>query len=212
MNDHRRLELERFFDGESPGPEAAAVEGGLAADPAAARYLAELDALRRLANRHDPAAGHPGLGGLPTIPFNTPSRNWWRPAVAAAAVLAAAIGWGLSRDSVEVPTRTTQMPKLVEASPAPRSVPEGGESPEVAWHRWANAKPRRPEVAGRALWQSAGRRRPAALEVLTLELANAPPGSAGRLQRAAAVRVAAPGGRARPEPRHHAAPDAEPRL
>jgi len=253
MNDDRRLELERFLDGELPAPEAAAVGAGLPIDPAAARYLGELGALRRLANRHDPAAASPAapikapaprrlaatagaalsvrvadligraatraerrLSDRPTIPLPAPPRaaRWLAAVAATAASVAILIPWALSRG----PTRDHAPPSIAPPvvagpppvpRPIPVPVPDGGESPEVAWHRWANREPRRPEVAGRALWQSAGRHRPAALEVLTLELANAPAAAAGRLQRAAAVRVAAPGGRPRPEHRHHPAPDAE---
>ena len=197
MNDAQRLELELEFDGERP---AAAP---LAIDPAAARYRDELRALRRLANLHDPA------GRLP-LPFpRSPRRRRLLSAAAAVAAGVAALVVGEAMRGPAAPRPLAPIAPRLASTAVARVSSLGGPSPEMAWHEWANQPARRPELAGWALWRSAGRHRPPGLEVLTLELVNAPSRSAARLHRAAAVRVASPGGRPRLDHRHHPVPDPE---
>ena len=56
MNDRRRLELERYFDGELPLDRRAEVARLLLEDGEARRYLGRLARLRDLARTQQPAA------------------------------------------------------------------------------------------------------------------------------------------------------------
>ena len=189
IDEERLLELNRFFDGELPEPARSILARGLAYDAEAIHHLDALHRLRRLANRHDPASGVTTLG-----PWRRRRGVSWRKAAVAAAVVAL-IGWPKSPGH---PDRPPQPVGDVEVATAER--PESpGPSPEVALHRWSNSEARRPEPAARALWQSSRRARRPGLEVLALEMANAPPGAADRLQRDALSRRPGPYPRPRSE-------------
>jgi hypothetical protein len=72
---------------------------------------------------------------------------------------------------------------------------------EVELYTWANRNRRRPETAAGAVLLSRSRpgRRPAALEVLALDLANASPALAEELEPLALLHKSPPGGRGRME-------------
>jgi hypothetical protein len=200
MNDEARLELERYFDGELPADRHAEVARLLSEDHEARVYLDRLAGLRALAQRHDPAAGRPA--GL--VAISLPSRprrvRAWAIAVAALAVSIAALVVGRNHSTSEAP----DAPNLRVVA-GPTQVPPEPNPPirthEVALYTWANTAQRRPEPAASALLlpRMYSGKRPAAVEILALELANATTELAGKLEPLALLHKPAPGGRSRNE-------------
>jgi len=200
MNDRARVELERYFDGELPADRCAKVARLLAEDLDAGAYWDRLARLRVLAQRHDPAAGC--LTGSVVIPLSSrPQRvcAWAIAAAASAASIAAALA--LRNDS------TSEMPgapNLVVVA-GPTQVPPGPNptirTQEVALYTWANSAQRPPEPAVSALLLPSMRsaKRPAAVEILALDLANAATNVTGTLEPLALLHKPAPGGRSRNE-------------
>jgi anti-sigma factor RsiW len=193
MTDARRWELERYFDGELPEPHRGRVRRSLAAEAEAQRYLHQLRQLRSLAQC-----------GRAIDPFSAPLRRWHRvrwALAASAAIVACGLALRAERGSprgepsdVSSPTPrvSARLEMLAEIEPGPTS--------EVELFRWANQSRRRPDGPARFVLAplSRTRKRSPAREILALELANAPPGSAAGLQKVAVLHRAAFRARARP--------------
>ncbi len=191
MNEHRRLELERLFDGELPPGEADRVRASLADDPLANRYLARLAKLRELCRQ--PVAQDSSQG--PAIyrrertaqPATAGHKNlWW--ATAAAVVIAA----GLASAYFALPRRNSPNSMPAPAQVA-RRLPGGGlqshERPDtsalVSIHRLDNQGGPVAVDAGRQwlLAAASPAQRDFATEVLVLELANRRPELCDELER-----------------------------
>jgi len=200
MNDRARLELEQYFDGELPADRRAKVARLLAEDHEASAYWDRMARLRALAQRHDPAAGYPV--GLVATPLPSRSRRVCASAIAAGALVASITALVVWRDhsSSGVPGA----PNLVVVA-GPTQVPPVSNptirSPEIAFFTWANSAQRPPEPAASALLLSRMRsaKRPAAVEILALDLANAATNVAGLLEPLALLHKPAPGSRSRNE-------------
>jgi hypothetical protein len=188
VNDERRRILERLFDGEPVELDP----GDAGDDPESLAYLRRLSLLRQLALVHDPAAAAPSRQALFVPPR---SRQRIR-----AAILALAASVLFMTFMVHHGRRTGPEPASIPAAPAWPAAGKGVvdarkagfRSPrpplEVELYRWANAcSPYQEDAAGVALSRAGSLEgRPAAREILVLELANAAPGSAVKLPRAVA--------------------------
>jgi hypothetical protein len=180
VNDERRLELERYFDGELHLDRHAEIARLVSEDGETRLYLRRLARLRDLARSHELAAGRPASRVLTPPP---PRSRAPRGPVVAAAALAAGVAlmvvWRI-RTAPEGPGAATSV------APAPIVVPfeRPASIPEVELYTWANRSRRRPEAAASAILFSGARsgKRPAAAEVLALDLANAAPGLAEELE------------------------------
>jgi hypothetical protein len=192
MTDERRLELERFFDGELPPDRQAEAARLVAEDGDARLYVDRLARLRALARAHESAAAaRPSRRRIPLVLAGAA-------AALAASVAALVVWWG--RTASEASTAPGSAAVVV---PALIAVPSGRFGPirEVELYTWANRNRRRPETAAGAVLLSRARpgRRPAALEVLALDLANASPTLADELEPLALIHKSPPGGRGRME-------------
>ena len=192
MNDEGRLELERYFDGELPADRRTEIARLLAGDAEARRHLGRLARLRSLARSRGPAMSR-GVPSLAPRPLTRAIRNAATAALAAS--LAAVILWR-GGPAPDVPDAVGPPPIIVSApgaTVAERPVP----IPEVKLYTWANQDRRPPETAANVVLRSSGRarRRPAAVEVLALDLANATPERADDLEPLALLHKAPPGGR-----------------
>jgi tetratricopeptide (TPR) repeat protein len=197
VNEDRRCELERFFDGELPDDHHARVTRELAADKEAARYLETLGWLRDLARRHDPIASSPASRS-PIGPWSTAMLRPWRwAALASLAACFLALAWWAGRRSVP------PMP----GSPSSIAAQSGTPNPVISGR--SPAQERSSDVPrGRRLRfatvLSGHRAAPSEDEVLALDMANAPPEASTRLSREAVERLTEPAGnphsRARVEP------------
>ncbi|MDR3633172.1 MAG: hypothetical protein P4L84_04995 [Isosphaeraceae bacterium] len=176
MNDARRLLLERYFDGELAAAEQDELRRDLADDPAALRHLDQLALLRTLARAHDPSV-QPALAAPKTAVVQPAWRFAIPIALAAAASLVLMLtapgerpaGRGLAPSVAALPKSSA----VVEARPA--ALRSRAANPlEVELIRLANTPSRRPERAARAVLSRGSplQRRPAAREILALELAN----------------------------------------
>jgi hypothetical protein len=192
MNDQTRQALERYFDGELSADDAD-LAFRLSREAEARRYLDQLAALRGLAVRHRRLACPLDI---PLTPRRRYSRVW---AVAlAASVVAVVVGRFLA-------TSVRPGEALVNASPARIDVEHSPDrlvrARDVAIYTWANAAQRRPERAARALLvpRTNSGKRPATVEILILELANASTEQAAALEPLALVHKPALGGRGKSE-------------
>jgi hypothetical protein len=208
MNDKTRLELEQYFDSELPAHERAGAACLLDEDGEARRYLARLAELRAVAQRHERATHRPS--SEVRMPLSSRSRMWRAWGIAAAALAA-----------IVVPVVVWRRQSTFEAPGAPGLTFVAGptkfppcddssiQSDEIALYTWANTDQRRPEAAASALLLPRMRsgKRPAAVEILALELANASAPHADKLEPIAVVHRHVPGGRGSSEWRgRHARP------
>ena len=118
---------------------------------------------------------------------------------ALAASVAALVVWR-GRTAPEVPSATGPAPIIAPgtiAAPSARLAP----TREVELYTWANRNQRRPETAAGAVLCTGGRsrRRPAAVEILALDLANATPEMAEEFEPLARLHESPPRGRGRIE-------------
>jgi hypothetical protein len=174
MTGKHRFQLERYFDCELHGAERAVVACLLTEDSEAVRHWDRLMALRRLAQRHDPAATVPRTRPVanpqviasagPVVdwsPEHSGSLRAWRHphpiVVSVASVLAASLFLALvPLDEVPIrrvgpiggngkPAEVTTRPRLTATSPG-RGGAEGRRSSwDVVIYGWANAPPGPPE-------------------------------------------------------------------
>lgn len=181
MNDELRMRLGRHFDGEPP----EAPLGDPADGPEARAYLRQLDALRELARRHDPAARSPHRCAV-VFPVRPRRRVLAATMALAASMLVGVIALRTQPRAVPVVAPRTASGLRVAATHRVRTA----RPPlEVEIYRLANsASPERDDVVRAVLsWGEPRHGRAASREVLALELANAPPGLAPRLARSAAT-------------------------
>ncbi len=200
MNDERRLELEQYFDGELPLDRHTEIARLVSEDGEARLYLHRLARLRNLARSHQPAAGRPASRVLPS-----PPPEWGAPrglavaTVALAASVAAVIVWRgrMAPEMPGAPASAASVAPAAVVAPSERLAP----ILEVELYTWANRNQRRPETAASAIFFSGSRsrKRPAAVEVLALDLANAAPGLAEELEPLAVLHKSPRGGRGRVE-------------
>jgi hypothetical protein len=200
MNDERRLELEQYFDGELSPDRHAEIARLLRGDGEARLYLRRLTRLRNLARSHERAARRRASRVLlPPPPRSRAPRVLAVATAALAASVAAAIVWR-GRTASEVPGASS--PTTIVA-PGPIAAPPERTTliREVELYTWANRNHRRPEAAASAILFSGARpgKRPAAVEILALDLVNAAPGLAEELEPIAVLRKSPRGGRGRAE-------------
>jgi hypothetical protein len=197
VTDERRLELERYFDGELPPDRQARIARRLPEDGEARLHLRRMARLRALARSHETAA-IPVPRPHPTRP--QPARVLAVAAAAVAAIVAIAVVRRGRTSSDDVPGAPG--PAAIVA-PAPVVGPSVGPAPirEVELYTWANRDRRRPDSAARAILRSGARsgKRAAAAEVLALDLANADSELAEDLEPLALLHKSPPGGRVRME-------------
>lgn len=187
MTDDRKLELERFFDGELVPDEQARVARELGVDPAAARYIEQLQQLRTLALRHDPSAMVSPARPAPPPWASPPTGRRWVMGAAGGLIAASILGllWWSRGQEVGPPTRQAVAPPVVDpdapsvVAPTDRTVASYAATVPLdldeQLFEWANGALPSPAAAARALIDQAPRRRqrtPAGVEILTLELAN----------------------------------------
>ena len=190
MTDHRRLELERLFDGEIAEADRARLLAGVSADPEAVAYLRRLEKLRALAGRHDPASRIPRRSRSYSTPPRRARWGWAALATAAGIALLVATRDRGPRPDGLVPTPSKSSGMVASGSgrlARPVDVPPF----EVSFYGWANTKARHAQQAARLVLAPAGasRKRSLADEILALELANAGPGVGADLRRIAANRA-----------------------
>jgi hypothetical protein len=196
---------ERFFDEETSPDERARLTRELASDPEAARYLEKLRRLRQLALKHDPGAMRPADSrAVPPWELAARLRRRWiaaGAAIAAGLVLAVWSANSLHRrvDAVELARSGVHSVPLPPRTPPPQ-VREESDTKIAApaeldfdarSYAWANGEAVQPAEAARAVLASAARgrgRAPAEVEILAIELANAPPELAPEVGRIAAER------------------------
>ena len=195
MNDELRLELERYLDGELPADRHASCDRRLSEDDEARRYLAQLDGLRVLARRH-------ALTSSNDVSHRSQPRRLgpWaiRSAVAAACAVAVLVGiTNLIGHAPTVPNSVMLSSRIQSRSKSDLAI----QTREITFYTWANTAERRPEPVASALLLARSRsgKRSPKVEILALELANAPDIVAAKLGPLAMVHKSLPGGRSRSE-------------
>jgi hypothetical protein len=199
MNSEARLELEQYFDGELGCDRQAEVARRIAADDEARAYLTRLARLRGLARSCEWSANQSAGLVLPHARSSLRLRRFAAVAPAAlAAGIAAVILW---RGQIGSDAPRKREPTATASASAQRP-----KTQDVALRR-STVRNQRRRAKSANLAHSAvvhPRKRPASLEVLALDLANAPPEQAQELKPLAMLRESAVNGRPRHErhPRH----------
>ena len=215
MNENRKLELERFFDGELPPDELDRVERELVVDVEGARYIDQLRRLRQLAVGDIAAPTH--VCSRPVV-VSFPRHESWRNrliagagAVAAAAAGIVALVWWWDHQAGSTPQFMPAKPAVVSTDPPrPKTVDTDAVPPSPAAplaldaqrHVWANGELPSPAVAARLVLNRAAepaKPTPAETEILALELANSTTVSREDIARAVSER---PGGSRHPNARN----------
>jgi len=205
MNENRKRELERFFDGELPPGELDRVERELVVDVEGARYIDQLRRLRQLAVGDVAAPSH--VCSRPVV-VSFPRHESWRnrliagaSAVAAAAAGIVALVWWWDHQAGSTPQFTPAKPAVVSKDPQrPKAVDTDAVPPSPAAslaldaqrHVWANGELPSPAVAARLVLDHAAepaRPTPAEAEIFALELANSTAVSAQDVARAVTERT-----------------------
>lgn len=205
MNENRKLELERFFDGELPPDEFDRVERELIADTEGARYVERLGRLRQLATSD--AAVPIRVSARPVVvsfPRRESRRNKWVAVAsglaAAAAGIAALVWWSNQHEGPTGEPRLAKRAFVSNELPRPKPAESEPVRPSSAAplaldaqrHVWANGEMPSPAVAARLVLDRAAeptRPTPAEAEILALELANSNRVSAGDIVRAVTERT-----------------------
>jgi hypothetical protein len=194
MNQKVRLKLECYFDGELPADQNREVARLLSQDSEARLYLDRLARLRARALFHDSVAGDHYVRP-PAVRSRTARRQVWALAATVAASVAAVMVWRHGPASDATGARND----AVVAGPIEIARTDGPPimTREVALYTWANTAGRHPEPAARALLFPSTRlgKRPAAVEILALGLANATSDLARKLEPLALLHKAPAGGR-----------------
>jgi hypothetical protein len=190
VNDERKLELERYFDGELPELHRCRIERELASDITAARYVDQLRLLRELAVRHDPSMKVPIAAERSPVWRQSAVRRLWivRTAAVLTAVAAGAIVGFVSwqgrnanpREMVPVKNAVVSTNGGATEHTEPLSASDNSfVQLELDARRftWANGQAPSPAAAARAVLERGSRRQQptaAGVEILAIELANAP--------------------------------------
>ena len=179
MNDPRRLELERYFDGELSEADRLRVARSLTDDSEADVHLDRLRLLRELARRH----AVPVSQSKP-IRHSRPVRL-----AAIAAACAAGILLVMARQAARSGRDVSPSPSNATIETV-RTAPLRAGPAEGQWYAWANDPASRPESAAERLLRRTprSRRRAVSEEMLALRLAN-DPRNVTELERAALARA-----------------------
>jgi anti-sigma factor RsiW len=202
MNDAFRSELERYFDGELSSDRQTKVERVLSEDSEARLYVNRLSRLRTLARSHEPAFCRSTVRGFVPPPSRARFQRVW--AVATVSLVASVAAMFIVRRQTGFePPRAPNNEAIVAPAPMATATERPVKIQEVEVYTWANRDRRSPDSVVNTVLLSRTRsgKLPAAMEILALDLANAPPSMAEELEPLAMLHKSAPGGHIRSERR-----------